>query len=168
MRKQLFFFLLLFAIVFLTGCKPSNNVTGSVTITQQSATEQTFRDTGDEICRNAEGKPIIRLYSTSWCPHCEWVKDTYTTVVTDYLRRGEIEAHNWVLDLDTDDLDPAQKSIPAKEYAVLNKYNAQQSIPTFVLGCKYLRIGNGYEAQNDLGAEGRELRRLIDQLLAAA
>src|SRR3989344_1888822 len=108
MRKQLFFFLLLFAIVFLTGCKPSNNVTGSVTITQQSATEQTFRDTGDEICRNAEGKPIIRLYSTSWCPHCEWVKDTYTTVVTDYLRRGEIEAHNWVLDLDTDDLDPAQ------------------------------------------------------------
>jgi hypothetical protein len=46
--------------------------------------------------------------------------------------------------------------------------NPNGTIPTFIFGCKYYRIGAGYEAQKDLEAEKREFRQIIDKLIVDA
>jgi len=51
------------------------------------------------------------------------------------------------------------------EQAIYNKFNPKGSVPTFVFGCKYFRVGNAYEAQDNLEAEETEFRSVIDKLL---
>ena len=46
------------------------------------------------------------------------------------------------------------------------KYNPKGSIPTFVFGCKYVRVGNGYERDDDLASEAAEFRAVIEDLIA--
>ena len=48
---------------------------------------------------------------------------------------------------------------------VYEQFNPRGTIPTFVFGGKYYRIGTGYEKQGDLLAEEREFRAVIDSLL---
>jgi len=127
---------------------------------------RTFIETSDPICKE-DGKPVIRLYTTSWCPHCNWIKDTFDGVVRDYVEQGKIIAHHWDVDIGDDILTSEQEtSIPESEIEILRKYNPQGSIPTFVFGCKYARIGNAYEAENDLSAEEAEFREIIEELLS--
>ena len=45
-----------------------------------------------------------------------------------------------------------------------DKYNPQGGVPTFVFGCKYIRVGNGYESTQDLEAEKKEFVSLIEEL----
>ena len=61
--------------------------------------------------------------------------------------------------------DDNEKSLPRAEFDVYKKYNSQGTVPTFVFGCKYVRIGNGYEGQNDLEKEAKEFRKVIDKLI---
>jgi hypothetical protein len=44
-----------------------------------------------------------------------------------------------------------------------NDINPQGSIPTF--GCKYYRIGNGYEQEGDLESEAAEFEAVIEALI---
>jgi thiol-disulfide isomerase/thioredoxin len=123
----------------------------------------TFRKTSDPICME-DGKPIIRLYSTTTCPHCEWISDTFESTVEDY--QGEIVAHHWELDLGDDTLTSVRETnIPTEEFEIFRKYSTG-GVPTFVFGCRYVRIGNGYEARNDLDAEESEFRAVIEKLIA--
>jgi len=39
---------------------------------------------------------------------------------------------------------------------------SKNTVPTYVFGCKYVRIGNAYET---LGEEKAEFRRVIEKLL---
>jgi len=57
----------------------------------------TFDDTGDEVCYE-DGKPVIRMFSTSVCPHCRWIGDTFNSIVQEYVDSGDIIAYRWELD----------------------------------------------------------------------
>jgi thiol-disulfide isomerase/thioredoxin len=119
---------------------------------------RTFLITEGEICRE-NGKPVVRMYGTSWCHHCVWVADTFDSVALEY--RDRIIARHWQLDVNDDTLTAEHEgTIPDSELAIFRRFNPRGSIPTFVFGCKYYRIGNGYEREGDLAAEADEFKVL--------
>ena len=155
----------LIVLLVIAGCSSKN---GQVNIEKkpvEPTSIKTFTDTKDEICRDESGKPIIRLFATSWCSHCQWIKDTYTSVVKEYADNGKIVAYLWEVDKNDNLLTDGQDAVPNSENAVFEKYNPKGSIPTFVFGCKYVRVGNGYEQAKDLAAEEGEFRAVIEDLL---
>ena len=126
---------------------------------------ETFTSTGGDICME-DGKPVIRMFSTTWCPHCQWISDVFDDVVQMYVDEGLIVAHHWELDTGDDTLTiQVEESVPESEEAIFNTFNPDNSIPTFVFGCRYYRIGNGHELQNDLKAEAAEFMAVIEDLL---
>jgi len=172
------------AIVLVSGNKgavatnPSNNtVQNQQAQTQQPASgpeavsptapgiETFFEKKNAQICKEG-GKPVVYLFSTTWCPHCQWIKDTYDSVVSEYVKAGKIKAYHWQMDTGDNTLtSDTETSVPADAQAVYKEFNPQGSIPTFVIGCKYFRVGNGYESQKDLNAEATELKAAIDAVL---
>ena len=121
-----------------------------------------------EICKQ-DGKPVIYLFSTTWCPHCKWVINIFDKVAKEYVAQGKIIAYHWELDTNDDTLTSAvEASVPAEAQAVYKEFNPEGSIPTFAFGCKYYRVGNGpgREAANDLAGEEAELRALFDYLVS--
>jgi len=120
---------------------------------------------GAEICTE-DGKPVVYLFSTTWCPHCVWVNDTFNSVAKEYVDAGKIKAYHWEIDTNDDVLTSEKETVvPAEHLAIYREFNPNGSIPTFVFGCKYSRIGNGHERQNDLDAEAAEFRALIDSMI---
>lgn len=118
-----------------------------------------------EICKE-NGKPLVYLFSTTWCPHCQWIKDAFDEVIKKYVADGKIAAYHWDVDINDNTLTSEKESVvPAKDLAVYREFNPQGSIPTFVFGCKYFRIGNGYEQQDDVNAEKAEFEALIKDLI---
>ncbi len=164
MKIMLIAAILLILLVVLAGCK--SPITGSITIdTTKKAAGTTFQATGNEICTE-DGKPVIRLFATSWCPHCRWIKETYMNVAQEYVDRGEIIAHLWEVDTNDNLMTKSKESaVPESERKLFKQANSDESVPTFVFGCKYVRVGNAYEAQNNLAAEETEFRAVIDKLL---
>ncbi len=115
------------------------------------------------------GKPVIRLFSTTWCPHCQWIKSTFDRVAKEYADAGKIVAYHWELDTKDNTLTSEKETaVPQSEQAVFQKFNPQGSIPTFVFGGKYYRIGNGYEQEQDLQLEAKEFRAVIEELIREA
>lgn len=152
-----------------SSCAGSTEIAANVdrieNATRIIAKEGTFNVGQGEI-QYENGKPVIRLFSTTWCPHCTWITDTFDNVIKEYVQTGQIVAYHW--DLDTGDntlTDDVETEVPQSELAVFQTFNQRGSIPTFVLGNKYWRIGNGYEGQNDLIAEEAEFRRIIEKLV---
>jgi len=163
MKKAfLFFFLLLF---FISACNSKTNEKTIITIdnTKANPGSSFLVMNGAEICTE-NGKPIIRKFATTWCPHCKWIKETYEEVLNDY--EGEIVAYLWELDTGDNALTPeVETAVPRIEKAILTKFNPKNSIPTFIFGCKYYRIGNAFEEQNNLAAEKAEFEAIIEKLL---
>lgn len=163
-------FAAIMAVVIISGCiqlPPSNNQTGNNTNSTITGIS-TFSVTNNSV-ETADGKPVIRLFSTTWCPHCNWIGSTYDKVVSEYVSQGKIVAYHWQLDTGDNTLTPEKETaVPASELAVYQKFNPEGSIPTFVFGGKYYRIGNGYERQQDLTAEEQEFRAVIDELIKEA
>lgn len=125
----------------------------------------TFFETDRSLCKDGK-KPIIYMFSTSWCPHCKWSKPAFEKAVEDYVKAGKIVAYNWELDTNDNTLTSAKETeVPDKDLKIYEEFNPQGSIPTFVFGCKYFRIGNGHERENDLAAEEKELKDIIEKLL---
>lgn len=165
MIKKIILVSLLFLIV--TGISACKKQSGRVSITSYSVVNSisSFIETENEICKK-DDKPIVRLFATSWCPHCKWIKDTYFKVVKDYASQDKIEAYYWEVDKNDDLLTKSKEDkIPESELEIFKKFNPKQSIPTFVFGCKYYRIGNAYESQDNLAAEESEFRLVIDNLI---
>lgn len=132
-------------------------------IGEETTTITTFKATGDELCTE-EGKPLVILYSTTTCPHCVWMKDTFDSVVSEY---DNIAAYHWELDKGDNILTEFMESTLPKEHInILKAYNPNGYVPAFVVGCKYFRIGNGYESSQDLTSEAAELRAVIDSVIA--
>ncbi len=128
---------------------------------------KTFTNTGGNICYQ-NGKPVIRLFSTTWSPHYNWIKDTYDKVAKEYMDEGKIVAYHWQLDTGDNTLTPEKEdSVPESEMKIYEQFNPEGSIPTFVFGCKYYRIGTGYERQDDLVAEENEIRTVIESLISS-
>lgn len=127
-----------------------------------------FVDTGWPICQE-DGKPIVRLFSTTWCPHCSWIKDTFDQAMKEYIDQGKIIARHWEFDTNNNTLtEEVEGSIPPAEEVVFDQFNPHGSIPTFVFGCRYYRIGNAYSGMGDeegLQMEGQEFRDLVEKML---
>ncbi|NQU77177.1 thioredoxin family protein [Candidatus Falkowbacteria bacterium] len=125
----------------------------------------TFEETSDPLCQE-NGKPAVYLFSTTWCPHCAWIQPTFDRMAKDYQAKGGIEIFHWEMDLNDNTLtSEVETQIPENQMTLYQKYNPEGFVPTFIIGCKQFRVGNGYEQQNDLVSEEVELRTLIDALL---
>lgn len=119
----------------------------------------------DGVCAE-DGKPVIRLFTTTWCPHCTWAGPRFDEVMKEYVDAGKIVAHHWQVDSGDDSLtEEVETAVPESELAVYQQFNSRGSVPTFVFGCKYYRIGTGHEQSDDLEAEAEEYREVIDALI---
>ena len=144
---------------------PEDTSDESLTVSAPSEGD-TFSATNDELCTE-DGKPVIRLFSTTKCPHCAWIKETFDSTIKEYADRGLIVAHHWEFDTGDDTLtDEIETEVPADEVAIYEKYNSRGAVPSYVFGCKYVRIGNGYERENNLEAEKAEFVKLVEELIA--
>jgi thiol-disulfide isomerase/thioredoxin len=120
---------------------------------------------GAEICKE-NGKPVVYLFSTTTCPHCQWIKSTFDSLMKEYVAAGKIVAYHWELDTNDNTLTSAvETQVPENQYKVYQTFNPEGYVPTFVFGCKYFRVGNGYERAGNLEAEKAEFRAVIDDLL---
>lgn len=136
-------------------------------VSGESITEkiETFTDNKGAVCTEA-GKPVVYLFTTTWCPHCSWISDTYEEVVGEY--EGRIAAYHWEIDTGDDGLTPeTEAQVPEEHMDVYERFNPGRTIPTFIFGCRHVRIGNGYERENDLEKEAAEFRKVIESLLEA-
>lgn len=169
-----FSLLLVVSLVMLNGgqhgeISETHKVTGKVTGNAVDKSFSTFTKTDNVLCLE-DGKPVIRLYSTTWCPHCRWIKETFDKVVKEYADKGQIVAHHWELDAKDDTLtEENEGNIPDSEMQIFRKFDPSGGVPAFVFGCKYYRLGNGYErAENGLELEEQEIRNAIDSIIAEA
>lgn len=161
MNKKIFLVLITLAVALLLfGCTQS-----------QPASQNAFKSVDNSICK-IDGKPVIRMYSTNICPHCKWVGPTFDEVVKKYEAQGKIVAYHWewVVDQPTrtvsDLLHPEVTQMPDTEQKIFEQFTPEGYVPTFVFGCKYYRIGNQFEQQNDLNAEKAVFEETIQKLLA--
>jgi thiol-disulfide isomerase/thioredoxin len=125
----------------------------------------TFSDTGGEICLE-DGKPVIRMFSTTTCPHCSWVKDTFDSVVKEYADKGLIVARHWELNIRDDTLTPRREGVVPNEDLMEFSRISNGGVPAFSMGCRYLRLGTGHESTGGLEAEADEFRAVIDKLIS--
>ncbi len=150
--------------MIITACTQE---TGKVLIEKQTDTtnvRSSFKAVDHALCLQ-EGKPIIREFATSWCPHCAWIKPVYQQIVKEY--GDKIVAYQWEVDEGNNLLtEEFEFEVPASEMNIFKTFNPEQTIPTFVFGCKYVRIGNAFEAQNDKEAEAKEFRYIIDKIIS--
>lgn len=127
--------------------------------------DSTFKDTGDEVCSTDEGKPYVILFSTTWCPHCTWIKDTFDSLIDENFAK-DVSLQHWELDTGDNTLtSEIETEVPSDLLKLYNNYNPEGSIPTYVFGCKYYRQGNGYESQDDLEAELEDFKLIINKLI---
>jgi thiol-disulfide isomerase/thioredoxin len=114
-----------------------------------------------------DGKPVIRLFSVTWCQHCIWIKESFDMVAREYAEAGRIKAYHWELDTGDNTLTPETEAmVPTSEVALFREFSPKKKVPAFVFGCRYHRIGNAYESQGGLEAEKAEFRAVIESLLA--
>jgi len=181
-------FLLLFLIsvvlVVIAGClqtntlNPGNNTLDSNITSNSSSnasdtrvltpgTWKSFTDNGKDICLSG-GKPVVRLFSTTWCPHCSWIKSTFDSVIKEYVDAGKIVAYHWELDSNDNTLTTEVESdVSSSEMQIFSSGNPQGYVPFYSFGCKYERIGNNYEGKTDgLVNEEKDFRELIEKLIS--
>ena len=131
--------------------------------TQEKTGAITFKQTGDDICKESN-KPVVILFSTTESQHGIWISETFDSIVNEYNEK--IAAYHWELDTGDNMLtETIETGIPKAALDIFKKYSPKTAVPAFVFGCRYVRIGNGYEAENDLEAEEREFRIIIEKLL---
>ena len=169
MQTKSFFLFFFLVLLLITSCTSSQKEQKVITIEKEVNKNpgSSFLVKEDaEVCTH-DGKPIIRKFATTWCPHCKWVKGIYTKVVNEYVEQDKIIAYLWNLDKNDDALTTKKETtIPATEHTIHKEFNEQQGIPTFVFGCKYYRIGNAFEKENNVAAEEAEFRAVIEKVLA--
>jgi len=162
------------SICFLSGCggsgggssDPDDGGGGAIDPFEiEPSSIQTFEPVVGDICRE-DGKPVIRMFSTTGCSHCQWVADTYDAVVKMYVEEGLIVAYHWELDTGDDMLTSVvEGGVPDAEMAVYNEFNPENLVPAFIFGCRYVRIGTGHEGGGGLEAEAAEFMAVIEALL---
>jgi foldase protein PrsA len=126
-----------------------------------------FVDTGEEICRNSEGKPIVRMFTTETCPHCVWATPIIDPILKERMAEGDIISEHWYLDRQDDSLtEEFEGKIPTEVMQHLMKHNSNGFVPFYSVGCKYIRIGNGHEGEiNAEVFERNEFNSIIDAIV---
>ena len=142
--------------------KPEGSSKDGELVSVVSVSKETFREQPGAVCAE-NGLPVIRMFSAADCEQCVWIADTFDAVMQEYV--GRIVAHRWELGGDDKLSAAVEQEVPAAELAVLDSSNPSRSVPTFVFGCRYVRIGNGYSQENDLGKEAAEFRAVVEKLV---
>lgn len=126
----------------------------------------TFYNTGLGPCTNEDGKPVIFLFSSASCSHCEWAGEIFDFLARYYVAVGDIEAHHYDI-VTGDDLltEEVETEIPSAHLRLKEHGSPKGYVPYFNFSCKYERIGNGYEKTGDAAAEGAEMRKVIETLM---
>ena len=152
--------ILILVVYFLAGNLGKDNKINTIPVEGS-----TFLNSGDQIIVDSEGKPYVILFSTTWCSHCKWIKDTFDSLSKEEFS-DKINLQHWELDTGDNTLTPEiETKVPDEISNIYKKYNPKGSIPTFVFGGKYMRIGNGYEAQGNLNAELSDFKLIINKLI---
>lgn len=161
--------IVLAALIIFFG---SYAITGFVTVDTDDGDDKdigkitTFRDIGTDICLE-DGKPVIRLFSTTRCPHCTWVRDTFDSVAKEYADKGLIVAYHWELDTGDNTITPEiEREVPDSEVGIFRSFSGGY-VPAYSMGCRYVRVGNGHENEG-LEAEEAEFRAVIEMLTESA
>ena len=166
MRFPLVLSLLVLALLIFSGCVNSKLDTRDTSSIAPSEIRTFQLLPGETSICTEDGKPIIRMFSTTTCPHCRWINDTFNGVMNEYMSAGKIVAYHWDADLGNNQFTPERETVlPESEIAILRNANPEMSVPTYVFGCKYWRVGNPYESTNDLDAEAAEFKAVIEKLL---
>ena len=144
-----------------TGNAAANTQQKTTQLSQVSGTSFSVNE-DKEICTE-DGKPIIYLFSTTWCPHCQWIGETFREFANKAESEGKAKVYQWEIDINDDALTTeVETEVPAEALAIYKEVNPRGSIPTFVFGCKYSRIGNGYEREDDLAAEMADFEKMLE------
>lgn len=126
----------------------------------------TFETTNNEVCKE-NGKPVIRLFTTSKCEQCDWIEETFILTIEPYLASEEITAYYWELDTGDNKLTlEKESSIPKSEVELFKSLSPSLKVPAFNFGCKYVRVGTGYFDEGSLASEESEFNLIINKLLA--
>ena len=122
--------------------------------------------TGPDVCTSDDGKPVLFLFSSASCSHCEWAGEAFDFIARYYMASGLVEAHHY--DVKTGDdllIEEIETEIPPAHLQIKEHGDPKGLVPYFNFSCKYERLGNGYEKDDDLAAEGAEIRQVIDTLV---
>ncbi|MBW2989362.1 SurA N-terminal domain-containing protein [Candidatus Woesearchaeota archaeon] len=120
---------------------------------------ETFTKTGNPICREG-GKAIIRMFSTSKNKNSEWISQTFRSLAEE--NQDRVVAYHWQLDTGDNLLTPVnEEGIPRSEVELFQRYNPKNTVPTYVFGCRYVRVGNPYSS---LKEEKAEFERVIEKI----
>lgn len=126
-------------------------------------TVETFTEYDLDICKDGD-KPMVFLFSTTWCPHCQWISDAFDSWAKE--NSDKIAAYHWEIDTNDNTLtDDAESEIPQDHMDIYNEFNPGGSIPTFVFGCRFGRIGNGFESEDSLDNEKAAFTTIMEKLL---
>ncbi len=121
-----------------------------------------FKSNDQSVCKK-DGKPIIRFFSTSDCQSCDWVRQAFKSAVEIYITKGSVIVYNWQLDTGDDLMTSGkEKSVAKEEFEIYRTFNEASSVPTFIFGCRYYRIGTYYD---NLEQEEEEFKTIIEKLL---
>jgi len=123
------------------------NEAGEEEAPQYEKTVGDFLVLDDEICTE-DGKPIVYYFGSSGCPHCTWEHPIIQEVAAQF---GDAISFHDLMD-------------KQEEFDVFEKYiNINGGgIPFIVLGCKYVRVGSGERAGEEV--ERQALTQLICEL----
>jgi len=135
--------------------------------TEQDPKDVSFYYREDAEIYMEEGKPVVALISTTSCPHCTWVAETFDNIAKEYEAAGKIKAYHFELSQSGayDTLTGQESSEMPEKLSQLNTEYSGGYVPTFIIGGKYYRIGNAFEREDDLEKEAAELRRIIDKVI---
>ena len=122
-----------------------------------------------EICVDATGKPIMRMYYTAMCGGCvRLAEEVYRPIILEYQSKGLATGMEWMNDWDGrwqekirggfyDTLPPEER-----EWYLLDNPNGQMK---FEFGCRFWRLGGRRQTGDWQQQESEEFRDVIEEVL---
>ena len=119
---------------------------------------RSFEMTDDESCK-IEEKPIIRIYTTSFCEVCKESGKLFQDSVVKFIADESVQARHWSLDSGDNLLTVIEEGgVPEEEVALFKKYSPNKLVPTVVIGCKYKHVGEfGIQERDEFEAIIKDL-----------
>jgi len=132
--------------------------TGIIEKTNDEVNIGNFIDTGDAVCMKDE-KPIVRLFSTTKCEKCNEISGAFDSLSKEF---SQIDIAHWQLDIgDNTITGDAEEGITKSDLELFKKYSPENKVPTLVFGCKYAKIGD----VGDINEEKESYRIVITEIL---
>jgi len=133
-------------------------------------TFNTFNYDPDATILTEDGKISVALISTSSCPHCLWIKETFDNWAKENSDKYTI--HHWEWSYNDDGSSTLLDTITGTvlddlptNYTTLYSTYSGGYVPTFIFGGKYFRVGNAFESNSDVSKE-EALQKEIEEYIS--